>query len=137
MTRSRYDQDTTEIRSGYDSDSTGIQLEYDRDKTGIRPAFDRGTTNVQTYVFLIHHSMPSSVFLVTICMSSLRLVGDILVCTGFLSYSGPFNQAFREMLMSKWQKEMKSRKIPFSSDLNVTGMLVDSTTVGEWNLQVR
>lgn len=67
----------------------------------------------------------------------IRLVGDVLVCTGFLSYSGPFNQEFREMLMSKWQKEMKSRKIPFSSDLNVTGMLADSATVGEWNLQVK
>ncbi|EDO35603.1 predicted protein [Nematostella vectensis] len=64
-----------------------------------------------------------------------RLVGDVLVCTGFLSYSGPFNQEFRELLMSNWQKEMKSRKIPFTSNLNVTGMMVDGATVGEWNLQ--
>ena len=59
-----------------------------------------------------------------------RLVGDVLLCTGFLSYSGPFNQEFRDMLMGKWQKDMKSRKIPFTANLNVTGMLVDAATVG-------
>ncbi|CAH3041642.1 unnamed protein product [Pocillopora meandrina] len=64
-----------------------------------------------------------------------RLVGDVLLCTGFLSYSGPFNQEFRDMLMGKWQKDMKSRKIPFTANLNVTAMLVDAATVGEWNLQ--
>lgn len=53
----------------------------------------------------------------------------MLLCTGFLSYSGPFNQEFRDMLMGKWQKDMKSRKIPFTANLNVTGMLVDAATV--------
>ena len=52
-----------------------------------------------------------------------------MLCTGFLSYSGPFNQEFRDMLMGKWQKDMKSRKIPFTANLNVTGMLVDAATV--------
>ena len=33
------------------------------------------------------------------------------------------------MLMGKWQKDMKSRKIPFTANLNVTGMLVDAATV--------
>ena len=35
------------------------------------------------------------------------------------------------MLMGKWQKDMKSRKIPFTANLNVTGMLVDGATVSE------
>ena len=56
-------------------------------------------------------------------------MGDVLLCTGFLSYSGPFNQEFRDMLMGKWQKDTKSRKIPFTANLNVTGMLVDAATV--------
>lgn len=53
----------------------------------------------------------------------------MLLCTGFLSYSGPFNQEFRDMMMGNWQKEMKSRKIPFTANLNVSGMLVDAATV--------
>ena len=63
---------------------------------------------------------------------SRRLVGDVLLCTGFLSYSGPFNQEFRDMLISKWQKDMKTRKIPFTANLNVTAMLVDAATVSSF-----
>ena len=43
-----------------------------------------------------------------------RLVGDVLLATGFLSYSGPFNQAFRTLLLDNWKKEMRKIKIPFS-----------------------
>ena len=58
-----------------------------------------------------------------------RLVGDVLLATGFLSYSGPFNQAFRIRLRSNWQSELKRRRIPFTDDLNITAMLVDNATV--------
>ncbi|XP_078395203.1 dynein axonemal heavy chain 5 [Cetorhinus maximus] len=64
-----------------------------------------------------------------------RLVGDVLLATAFLSYSGPFNQEFRNLLLRDWEKEMKTRKIPFASNLNLTEMLVDIPTIGEWNLQ--
>ena len=64
------------------------------------------------------------------CVLVPRLVGDVLVATGFLSYAGPFNQEYRDALLTSWQKEMRTRKIPNSKDLNVTGMLVDSATVG-------
>ena len=59
-----------------------------------------------------------------------RLVGDVLIATGFLSYSGPFNQAFRSKLNHNWQSELERRKIPFSQNLNITAMLVDNATVG-------
>ncbi|XP_071957073.1 dynein axonemal heavy chain 5-like [Antedon mediterranea] len=64
-----------------------------------------------------------------------RLVGDVLLATGFLSYSGPFNQEFRELLIKNWKREMNVNKIPYSDDLNISGMLTDSATIGEWNLQ--
>ncbi|KAK3736698.1 hypothetical protein QZH41_011488 [Actinostola sp. cb2023] len=64
-----------------------------------------------------------------------RLVGDVLLATGFLSYSGPFNQTFRTLLLDRWQKEMMDNKIPFTNNLNLTSMLTDGATVGEWNLQ--
>lgn len=43
-----------------------------------------------------------------------RLVGDVLLCTGFLSYTGPFNQEFRNLVLKGWKKEMIANKIPFS-----------------------
>ncbi|XP_077876201.1 dynein axonemal heavy chain 8 isoform X2 [Ictidomys tridecemlineatus] len=65
-----------------------------------------------------------------------RLVGDILLCTGFLSYLGPFNQIFRNYLLKEqWEIELRSRKIPFTENLNLISMLVDPPTIGEWGLQ--
>lgn len=63
------------------------------------------------------------------------LWGNVLLATAFLSYSGPFNQEFRNLLLNDWQKEMKSRKIPFCSNLNLIEMLTDAPTINEWNLQ--
>ncbi|KAI9220476.1 dynein heavy chain and region D6 of dynein motor-domain-containing protein [Blastocladiella britannica] len=64
-----------------------------------------------------------------------RLVGDIMLCSAFLSYSGPFNYLFRNQLMTDWKRELGARKIPFTQDLDIIGMLVDNTTIGEWNIQ--
>ncbi|NWH92035.1 DYH8 protein, partial [Aegithalos caudatus] len=65
-----------------------------------------------------------------------RLVGDILLCTGFLSYCGPFNQDFRNLLLKDlWETELRAHKIPFSDDLNLIAILVDQPTISEWNLQ--
>lgn len=61
--------------------------------------------------------------------------GDVLLATAFLSYSGPFNQEFRNLLLGDWQREMRLRYIPFGTNLNLTEMLIDAPTVSEWNLQ--
>jgi dynein heavy chain len=35
-----------------------------------------------------------------------RLVGDVILASAFLSYSGPFNQAYRASMLSDWRKEL-------------------------------
>ena len=60
-----------------------------------------------------------------------RLVGDVLLATGFLSYSGPFNQTFRSKLRENWQAELTRRRIPFTDSLNIIAMLVDNATVSD------
>lgn len=61
-------------------------------------------------------------------------MGDVLLATAFLSYSGPFNQEFRDLLLNVWKKEMRKKKIPFTevrqagksitNDANFDGMFV-------------
>ncbi|XP_041805872.1 dynein heavy chain 8, axonemal-like [Chelmon rostratus] len=65
-----------------------------------------------------------------------RLVGDVLQLAGFLSYCGPFNQSFRDMLLKDiWEAELRRHKIPFTENLNLISALVDPPTISEWNLQ--
>ncbi|CAJ0941089.1 unnamed protein product [Ranitomeya imitator] len=64
------------------------------------------------------------------------LVGDVLIVATFLSYCGPFNQTFRDLLLKDtWEMEIRSRNIPFSANLNIVSMFVDQPTVNDWILQ--
>ncbi|XP_044147017.1 dynein axonemal heavy chain 8 [Bufo gargarizans] len=65
-----------------------------------------------------------------------RLAGDVLIVSAFLSYCGPFNQIFRNLLLKDiWEKELQRRKIPFSENLGIVSMLADEPMVSEWILQ--
>ncbi|VDP25886.1 unnamed protein product, partial [Schistosoma mattheei] len=63
------------------------------------------------------------------------LVGDVLVATGFLSYCGPFNQEFRQMLYQSWQRILRQYNIPGSTIVNLISMLTRPTQLGEWKIQ--
>jgi dynein heavy chain len=60
-----------------------------------------------------------------------RLVGDVLILTGFLSYCGPFNQEFRLHLQKMWHEFIKERKIPISLNVNIVYSLTDTATVNQ------
>lgn len=64
-----------------------------------------------------------------------RLVGDVVLATGFLSYCGPYNQQFRQNLLNNWMGILKTRSIPFTENLNIINMLVENSTISEWTLQ--
>ncbi|CAG9857423.1 unnamed protein product [Phyllotreta striolata] len=64
-----------------------------------------------------------------------RLVGDVLLATGFLSYCGPYNQEFRANLVKFWMDTLQKHQIPYTQQLNITNMLVENAVVSEWTLQ--
>jgi len=63
-----------------------------------------------------------------------RLVGDVLIFTGFFSYCGPFNQEFRILLQRKWFDFIQERKIPISLNINIVNALTDTATVKLYKL---
>lgn len=65
-----------------------------------------------------------------------RLVGNVSLATAFISYCGPFNSEFRDILSTEYfAADMKKRGVPLTPDLNLVNFLVDDATVGEWNIQ--
>ena len=63
-------------------------------------------------------------------------MGDCATACAFLSYLGPFNKVFRDkMTKVSFLNDATERKLPGTKGLDIAGMLVDSSTTGEWNLQ--
>lgn len=65
----------------------------------------------------------------------LNLPGDCLIATAFVSYFGPFDTKYREVLYEKWQNEILKKKIPCTEGLKMTMFLADPVTIREWNIQ--
>ncbi|KIZ06070.1 Dynein gamma chain, flagellar outer arm [Monoraphidium neglectum] len=65
-----------------------------------------------------------------------RLTGDCAVASAFVSYLGPFNKEFRELLMQRdFYGDCVRLGIPVTNNIQVTKFLVDDAEVGEWVLQ--
>jgi dynein heavy chain len=66
-----------------------------------------------------------------------QLTGDCAVASAFVSYLGPFNKEFRELLITRdFYGDCIRLKVPVTPNMNVSKFLVDDAEVGEWTLQV-
>jgi len=65
-----------------------------------------------------------------------RLTGDCAIASSFVSYLGPFNKEFRDLLMQRdFYGDLIKREIPVTENLDVSKFLVEEAEVGEWTLQ--
>jgi len=55
-----------------------------------------------------------------------RLCGDVAKASAFVSYVGPFNAEFRQLLTTEYfESDLNQRHIPNTDDLKLTQFLVD------------
>ena len=62
------------------------------------------------------------------------VTGDVLLASAFVSYVGPFNKKFRDLIInSRFIEFFRKYKIPMSPDPNPLAILTDEATIAEWN----
>mmetsp|Transcript_18223 Transcript_18223/g.24327 ORF Transcript_18223/g.24327 Transcript_18223/m.24327 type:complete len:280 (+) Transcript_18223:1962-2801(+) len=60
--------------------------------------------------------------------------GDVLLASSFVSYVGPFNKAFRDMIMNdNFIKFFKDNQIPLSPACDPILILTDEANIAQWN----
>lgn len=64
-----------------------------------------------------------------------RMIGDVVLLTGFLGYTGPFNQEFRSVMQQTWLDALTRRKVPVTVSLSIIESLTDNATVGYANFE--
>jgi dynein heavy chain len=64
------------------------------------------------------------------------VIGDVLLASAFVSYVGPFNKKFRDLITNvKFLDFFRKNRIPLSADSNPLIILTDEATIAEWNNQ--
>eukprot|EP01028_Stygiella_incarcerata_P003072 TRINITY_DN1583_c0_g3_i1.p1 TRINITY_DN1583_c0_g3~~TRINITY_DN1583_c0_g3_i1.p1 ORF type:complete len:4602 (-),score=1271.77 TRINITY_DN1583_c0_g3_i1:125-13930(-) len=65
-----------------------------------------------------------------------RLIGDALLCSSFLSYTGAFTYDFRHKLIYEdWWKGVKEKEIPVSDPFRLETLLTDEVEISLWTAQ--
>ncbi|KAJ3114591.1 Dynein heavy chain 10, axonemal [Phlyctochytrium bullatum] len=62
-----------------------------------------------------------------------QLLGDCLLVSGFLSYTGAFNWELRnELIYKRWMADVLQKEIPISSSFKVERLLVTDVEMSKW-----
>jgi len=71
----------------------------------------------------------------TILESNLKFViGNIILCGGFIAYTGPFTAEFRRGLVQKWRVQADSLDLTTDPKWKAADVLVDPAEVRKWNI---
>jgi dynein heavy chain len=64
-----------------------------------------------------------------------KVVGDALVASAFLSYTGPFETIFRSRMTQGWLRVLKDLQLPYTANFDFSTFLARPTDVRDWNIQ--
>jgi dynein heavy chain len=63
----------------------------------------------------------------------IKLVGDCLTGSAFLSYCGPFNSQLRQkMIFEKWKQDLIEKELPNKEDFKLELFLTTEVEVAKW-----
>jgi dynein heavy chain len=63
----------------------------------------------------------------------IKLVGDCLTGSAFLSYCGPFNSQLRQtMIFEKWKQDLITKELPNKEDFRLETFLTSEVEVAKW-----
>jgi dynein heavy chain, axonemal len=63
----------------------------------------------------------------------IKLVGDCLTGSAFLSYCGPFNSILRsKMIFETWKADLLEKELPNKEDFRLDTFLTDEVQVAQW-----
>lgn len=66
----------------------------------------------------------------------IKLVGDCLSASSFLSYCGPFNYYLRQQMMKDdWRHDLAEKGIPNKEEFALDKFLTDDVEVSRWGAQ--
>lgn len=62
-----------------------------------------------------------------------KLVGDCLTGSAFLSYCGPFNSVLRQkMIFETWKQDLVEKELPNKEDFSLATFLTNEVEVSKW-----
>ena len=64
-----------------------------------------------------------------------RVTGDALIAAAFLSYAGPFETSYRQVMMKQWAGSVNTQKLPVTEGFDFAKFLSKPTDVRDWNIQ--
>ena len=66
-------------------------------------------------------------------VDKIKLVGDCLTASAFLSYCGPFNSVLRQkMIFETWKADLIEKELPNKEDFSLATFLTNEVEVAKW-----
>lgn len=61
-------------------------------------------------------------------------VGDVIIASGSIAYSGPFTPVFRSSLLQQWTSELRKLNVPFTEGTSLIRTLEDPVATRAWTI---
>ena len=67
-------------------------------------------------------------------LDKIKLVGDCLTGSAFLSYCGPFNSELRQkMIFETWKQDLIDKELPNKEDFKLDQFLTNDVEISTWS----